>query len=63
MKKHLCIALLVAPIACAEELKNTLALEDVFSLEYASNLEVSAKGDEIYFVRNYMDIQTDKKFL
>lgn len=61
MKKHLWIALLVAPIACAEELKNTLALEDVFSLEYASNLEVSAKGDEIYFVRNYMDIQTDKK--
>jgi hypothetical protein len=42
-------------------LKNTLALEDVFSLEYASNLEVSANGDEVYFVRNYMDIQTDKK--
>nr|WP_256717670.1 S9 family peptidase [Shewanella sp. UCD-KL12] len=38
-----------------------LQLEDIFSLEYASNLEINAKGDEVYFVRNYMDIHTDKK--
>ncbi|MEZ9200654.1 prolyl oligopeptidase family serine peptidase [Shewanella sp. 10N.286.54.B9] len=39
----------------------TLQLEDIFNLEYASDLEINNKGDEVYFVRNYMDIQTDKK--
>nr|WP_282166240.1 S9 family peptidase [Shewanella japonica] len=40
---------------------NTLQLEDIFTLEYASNLEINNDGDEVYFVRNYMDIQSDKK--
>ncbi|MDO6613438.1 S9 family peptidase [Shewanella sp. 1_MG-2023] len=43
------------------QVHNTLQLEDVFSLEYASGLAITAEGDEVYFVRNYMDIQTDKK--
>ncbi len=41
--------------------QNYLQLEDVFTLEYASSLQVSNNGNEVYFVRNYMDIQTDKK--
>jgi dipeptidyl aminopeptidase/acylaminoacyl peptidase len=61
MKKYMWIALFAAPIACAEGFSNTLELEDVFTLEYASSLDVTSKGEEVYFVRNYMDIQTDKK--
>jgi len=61
MKKSIWVALLAAPLVFAAEPNNTLKLEDVFTLEYASNLEVTADGDEVYFVRNYMDIQSDKK--
>lgn len=61
MKKCILFALLSSPVVCASALDNTLKLEDVFSLEYASALQVSAKGDAVYFVRNYMDIQSDKK--
>lgn len=61
MKKLTWIALFCAPIISAQEIKNTLVLEDVFSLEYSSNLEITAKGEEVYFVRNYMDIQKDRK--
>lgn len=61
MKKNLWIALFIAPLAFASQPDNTLKLEDVFTLEYASSLEVTANGNEVYFVRNYMDIQTDKK--
>ncbi|WOT06528.1 S9 family peptidase [Shewanella youngdeokensis] len=74
LKKSMCIALVIAPItqSMAEvpiesastqpgNVATTLQLEDIFSLEYASNLEINNKGDEVYFVRNYMDILTDKK--
>ena len=60
MKKYLLISLLSSPTVCASALDNTLKLEDVFTLEYASALQVNAKGNEVYFVRNYMDIQSDK---
>ena len=69
MKKSLYFALLVTPITslvassvfAAPAPLNTLQLEDIFSLEYASGLEISSDSDDVYFVRNYMDIQTDKK--
>jgi len=61
MKKFMCITLLFGATSYAAEANNTLKLEDVFSLEYASGLEVTAKGDDVYFVRNFMDIHTDKK--
>ncbi|WP_144214217.1 S9 family peptidase [Shewanella donghaensis] len=57
--------LLIAPfasaIAFAQTSDSLLQLEDVFNLEYASGLTINNDGDEVYFVRNYMDIQTDKK--
>ncbi|NOU50388.1 S9 family peptidase [Pseudoalteromonas sp. JBTF-M23] len=38
-----------------------LELEDVFNLEYANQIEFSHDADLVYFVRNRMDIKTDKK--
>ncbi|WP_137221196.1 S9 family peptidase [Shewanella sp. MEBiC00475] len=38
-----------------------LKLEDVFSLEYSSGINISNDGKEVFFVRNYMDINSDKK--
>lgn len=34
---------------------------NIFDIEYASGLAISADGKTAYFVRNYMDIQTDRK--
>ena len=36
-------------------------LEDVFELEYASDPQVSAGGDEVVYVRNFMDKMVDRK--
>ncbi|MBQ4860391.1 S9 family peptidase [Pseudoalteromonas sp. MMG013] len=38
-----------------------LELDDVFDLEYANQVEFSEDGKVVYFVRNRMDIKTDKK--
>ncbi|WP_420820124.1 S9 family peptidase [Pseudoalteromonas amylolytica] len=38
-----------------------LELIDVFDLEYANQIEFSDDGKLVYFVRNRMDIKTDKK--
>ncbi|GLS24870.1 S9 family peptidase [Marinibactrum halimedae] len=43
------------------EKDNTLHLNDVFSLEYASGVEIDNSGKTTYFVRHYMDIHSDKK--
>lgn len=49
-------------LACsAASLASPLALEDVFNLEYANQIEFSDDGKVIYFVRNRMDIKTDRK--
>ncbi|QLE87826.1 S9 family peptidase [Shewanella sp. Scap07] len=73
MNKGVYLALLLSPLLAANALakeptidavvekQSVLQLEDVFSLEYASGLEINADGDEVYFMRNYMDIMTDKK--
>lgn len=66
-KTSIQLALLAAPLALSASFSfaathnNPLKLEDVFSLEYASGLDITNNGDEVYFVRNYMDIQSDKK--
>ncbi len=39
-----------------------LQLEDVFNLEYANQIDISNDGKQVYFVRNRMDIKTDRKF-
>ncbi len=40
---------------------NVLKSQDIFDLEYASDLTISADGKQVYFVRHFMDIQTDRK--
>ncbi len=64
MNKTTWVALIIAPLISTMTLaknESTLQLEDVFTLEYASGLAINADGDEVYFVRSYMDIQSDKK--
>ncbi|QBF84333.1 S9 family peptidase [Shewanella maritima] len=41
--------------------ENALQLEDIFTLEYASNINITKDAKQVYFVRNYMDINTDRK--
>jgi dipeptidyl aminopeptidase/acylaminoacyl peptidase len=40
---------------------SSLVLNDVFNLEYVNKVEFSQNGKVIYFVRNRMDIKTDRK--
>lgn len=40
---------------------NTLQLQDVFNLEYANQIDITDDGKTVYFVRNRMDIKTDRK--
>lgn len=47
--------------AYATEPSNVLQLENVFDLEYANQLDMTSKGDRVYFVRNRMDIKSDRK--
>lgn len=61
---------LIAPAAlltslCFSVLANdnvqTLQLENVFDLEYANQIEMTNDGKTVYFVRNRMDIKSDRK--
>ncbi len=61
MKKLLSTICLLVSLPLLAKSTDTLQLEDVFTLEYASNLQVTGNGTEVYFVRNYMDIHSDKK--
>jgi len=45
----------------AAQANKTLQLENVFDLEYANQIEMTADGDVVYFVRNRMDIKSDRK--
>ncbi len=45
-----------------EELKSNLELTDVFDMEYVSNVQISPNGDQIIYVRTFMDIMTDKYY-
>ncbi|WP_268408673.1 S9 family peptidase [Alteromonas sp. a30] len=54
--------MLCATQTLADEDKiDTLQSQDIFTLEYASDVDISDDGKQVYFVRNYMDIYTDKK--
>ncbi|MBU2923558.1 S9 family peptidase [Colwellia sp. C2M11] len=45
----------------ASQPESTLQLENVFDLEYANQLEMTNNGKTVYFVRNRMDIKSDRK--
>lgn len=60
--KYLALTLAaLLPFAQAETSLDTLELQDVFTLEYASDVTISKDASDVYFVRNYMDIYKDKK--
>ncbi|WP_086929665.1 S9 family peptidase [Agarilytica rhodophyticola] len=61
MRQILLLSLMLIAHTALADNKKTLQLEDVFNLEYASNIEMTKDGKRIYFVRNFMDIQKDKK--
>lgn len=62
MKKLLTLGfLLSATSAYANATDNTLKLDDVFQLEYASQPAVHPDGSYTVFVRNYMDIMSDRR--
>ena len=54
------IAILMMPFA-ANAQKSNFEWLDVFELEYASDPQFSADGDEIIYVRTFMDIMKDRK--
>ncbi|NMR26563.1 S9 family peptidase [Pseudoalteromonas sp. NEC-BIFX-2020_015] len=62
--KYIIHLTLLATISCAgvasENLQN-LQLENVFDLEYANQLEMTHDAKTVYFVRNRMDIKSDRK--
>ncbi|OUS70002.1 peptidase S9 family protein [Pseudoalteromonas sp. A601] len=57
------LALLATMSFCgvAAQADNTLKLENVFDLEYANQIEMTNDGKTVYFVRNRMDIKSDRK--
>jgi len=62
MKFKTSLALLAAASFYSHaEASNTFQLENVFDLEYANQIEMTKNGDTIYFVRNRMDIKSDRK--
>lgn len=46
---------------CAYAKDNVLISNDIFDIEYAADLTISDDGKTVYFVRHFMDIQTDRK--
>lgn len=71
MKHALKLSVALLPLAIATQAiaandatdskQQSLQTQDVFTLEYASGVDISNDGKNVYFVRNYMDIYTDKK--
>ncbi|WP_372762461.1 prolyl oligopeptidase family serine peptidase [Pseudoalteromonas sp.] len=61
MKTLYALSLLISASNLAYANNNTLQLEDVFTLEYANQLDITKDGKTVYFVRNRMDIKTDRK--
>ena len=46
--------------AAAQPSKNGFKAERVFDLEYANDPQISPRGDEIVYVRQSMDLKTDR---
>lgn len=49
------------PVLAQGTAKSHLELADVFELEYASDPQISPDGGRVVFVRNFMDIMTDRR--
>lgn len=53
------LACLVAPVMA--QASSLFTAKDIFSLEYASHIQLSPKGDQVVYVRNSNDIMNDTK--
>lgn len=56
------LALTTTAALANESQQNIFQPEDVFQLEYASSPTVHPSGDYTVFIRNYMDIMTDRRY-
>lgn len=63
MKKLLAFSIVLSTshFVSADENTRTLQLQDIFDLEYANQIDITNDGETVYFVRNRMDIKTDRK--
>ena len=59
----LCILALVTlgQVASAQNRADRFQPADVFQLEYASDPQIAPDGSKIVYVRNFMDIMTDRR--
>lgn len=53
--------LLAAPCSLQAAEPNRLEPADVFELEYASDPRISPDGERVVYVRNFMDVMTDRR--
>lgn len=61
MKTLLAMSLILGSSHLAVANTDTLQLQDIFNLEYANQIDITDDGKTVYFVRNRMDIKTDRK--
>lgn len=61
MKTLLAMSLILGSSQLAVANTDTLQLQDIFNLEYANQIDITEDGKTVYFVRNRMDIKTDRK--
>lgn len=47
--------------AQAADKLDVLQSADIFNIEYAADISIDEKGQTVYFVRHFMDIQSDRK--
>ncbi|GAA6183247.1 S9 family peptidase [Aliiglaciecola sp. NS0011-25] len=52
---------LISPTINAKTEIEVLKSQDIFDIEYAADLSISQDGKTVYFVRHFMDIQSDRK--
>lgn len=52
---------LISPAINAKTEIDVLKSENIFDIEYAADLNISKDGKVVYFVRHFMDIQSDRK--
>jgi acylaminoacyl-peptidase len=55
------LSIVVLSLDGVSAVSGNLQLMDVFSLEYASDPQISPNGDQIVYVRNSMDVMKDKR--
>lgn len=61
MKTFLAMSLILGSSQLAVANTDTLQLQDIFNLEYTNQIDITEDGKTVYFVRNRMDIKTDRK--